>query len=195
MSNLEMYEKVVAHIASPNVAKLDEFLKSTDFFSAPASHAYHHSYEGGLLEHCLEVFKYLGDINKIYPEIELTDETRFILAFGHDLSKTNYYEKQVQNKKIHGEWRSVETYGVTDKLKLPHEEGSIHLLKKLFPIDIQIERAILYHHGAFNEQYLKRFSNSCAEDDYTFILHTADMVSTKRNERYILPKIRDGRGW
>lgn len=195
MTNLELYEKIVESCQSPKVAAIDTYLKSTDFFTAPASHKYHHSYEGGLLEHCIEVYKYVADLNKLFPEVELTPEIRFILAFGHDLSKTNYYVEEEKNLKIHGEWKSVKTYAVNDKLKLTHEVGSIHLLKNLVDIDLQIERAILCHHGAWNETTKNLFSESSAKDDYTFILHTADMISTKRNERYKMDKIRDARGW
>jgi len=195
MTHKEMYNKIIESMTDSRIQTIHNWLTVTDFFTAPASHAYHHSYEGGLLEHCVEVFKYIADVNKLYPEINLTNENRFILAFGHDMSKINYYTKEFKNKKIHGEWKSIESYGVDDKLRLGHEVGSIHLLKKLIDVDVQIERAILLHHGAFNQLNINAFSESCAVDDYTFMLHTADMISTKRNERFKLPKIREARGW
>lgn len=43
--------------------KLLEYLlsKTSDFFSAPASTRFHGSYEGGLVEHCINVYYCLKD--------------------------------------------------------------------------------------------------------------------------------------
>ena len=38
------------------VEELIQYLQKTDFFKAPASTKYHGSYEGGLVDHCLNVY-------------------------------------------------------------------------------------------------------------------------------------------
>ena len=52
---IEIYNK---HIKREGADKLLEYLMSTqsDFFIAPASTRFHGSYEGGLLEHSLNVY-------------------------------------------------------------------------------------------------------------------------------------------
>ena len=51
------------NIKRPGSDKLLEYLKSnsSDFFTAPSSTRYHGSYEGGLVEHSLNVYHCLVD--------------------------------------------------------------------------------------------------------------------------------------
>lgn len=44
------------------IDKLIDFLEKTDFFTAPASTRFHSSYEGGLLQHSLNVYDCLLDL-------------------------------------------------------------------------------------------------------------------------------------
>lgn len=57
------------HIKREGADKLLEYLlsKSSDFFFAPASTRYHGSYEGGLVEHSINVYTCLTDY---YQRIE-----------------------------------------------------------------------------------------------------------------------------
>jgi hypothetical protein len=194
---VKLYNKLVDSLKSDEfVVKLDSYIRKSDFLSAPASRSYHHSYDGGLLEHCLEVYKFIKKVNDLTLKVELPNSHRYLLAFGHDLSKTNFYVKSTSNKKILGEWRSVESYEVEDTLKLPHQQGSIRLLHEYVGIiPLEIEKAILYHHGAFDTATSNEFSNSCSEDPYTFSLHTADMISCILNEKNKMINIRASRGW
>lgn len=53
MTNREKYISILSKV--PNTERLIEWLETTDFFTAPASTKYHGSYEGGLVEHSLNV--------------------------------------------------------------------------------------------------------------------------------------------
>ena len=57
---IEIYKK---HITREGSDKLLEYLCSpaSDFFTAPASTRFHGSYEGGLAEHSLNVYRCLKD--------------------------------------------------------------------------------------------------------------------------------------
>ena len=55
---IEIYK---SKIKRDGADKLLEFLISSDFFTAPASAKYHSAYEGGLLDHSLNVYDCLCD--------------------------------------------------------------------------------------------------------------------------------------
>ena len=60
---IEIYKK---NITREGADKLLEYLDSpaSDFFTAPASTRYHGAYEGGLLEHSLNVYECLDNFCK-----------------------------------------------------------------------------------------------------------------------------------
>ena len=55
---IAIYEE---NIKRPGADKLLEFLKKSDFFTAPSSTRFHGSYEGGLVQHSLNVYHCLKD--------------------------------------------------------------------------------------------------------------------------------------
>ena len=56
-------------IKRDGASELRKYLLSSDFFTAPASSRYHCAYEGGLCEHCLNVYyRLLDNVKKEYGE-------------------------------------------------------------------------------------------------------------------------------
>lgn len=94
---------------------MDWLENETNFFSSPASTRYHGSYEGGLVEHSLNVFNQLlfemdtmvgKGWEDIYPM-----ETVAIVALFHDLCKVGQYrETEKWRKNSDGEWESYLAY-------------------------------------------------------------------------------------
>ena len=65
-----MKEEFLALLRSVDREGMDElinFIEKSDFFKAPASTRFHGSYEGGLLEHSLNVYKLLCEKVKNCP--------------------------------------------------------------------------------------------------------------------------------
>ena len=63
MTNQERFLQIFQEkITREGSDKLLEFLQKSDFFTAPASTRYHGAYEGGLLQHSLNVYDCLVDI-------------------------------------------------------------------------------------------------------------------------------------
>jgi len=87
MTNREKFIQLCDKIDRPGKAELFEWLESSDFFTAPASRKYHGSYEGGLVEHSLNVYDALVKLLTIYPEIQVSEESIAIVALFHDLCK------------------------------------------------------------------------------------------------------------
>ena len=73
----------------PGAAKLLEWMETTDFFTAPASTRFHAAYEGGLLEHSLNVYQVFRD--KHFEEGSDDPESVAIVTLLHDLCKAGFY--------------------------------------------------------------------------------------------------------
>ena len=99
MTNREKFIEIYnSCIKREGADKLLEFLTSperSDFFTAPASTRFHGAYEGGLLEHSLNVYECLDDFVK-RPRLRdkygftFSDESVAIVALLHDLCKVNF---------------------------------------------------------------------------------------------------------
>ncbi|MBQ8144444.1 MAG: hydrolase, partial [Butyricicoccus sp.] len=68
--------------------KLLAWLENQDFFTAPASTRYHAAYEGGLVEHSLNVYHVL--MERFDPEKD-NAESFAIVSLLHDVCKTGFY--------------------------------------------------------------------------------------------------------
>ena len=60
MTNKERFIELLRSTKREGIEKLIDFLEKTDFFTAPASTRFHSSYEGGLLQHSLNVYDCLS---------------------------------------------------------------------------------------------------------------------------------------
>ena len=83
---IETYNK---NIRRPGAEKLLAWMESTDFFTAPASTRFHAAYEGGLLDHSLNVYNVL--ISKHYDPAGDDIESFTIASLLHDLCKAGFY--------------------------------------------------------------------------------------------------------
>ena len=134
MTNKERFIEIYKEkIKRDGADKLLDFLlsSSSDFFTAPASTRFHGNYEGGLLEHSLNVYDCLCDIMKrprikeVYG-IEYSEESIAIAALLHDLCKINFYNVAFRNvKNDMGKWESVPYYTIDDSLPYGHGEKSV----------------------------------------------------------------------
>ena len=82
---IETYNK---NIRRPGAEKLLAWMESTDFFTAPASTRFHAAYEGGLLDHSLNVYNVL--ISKHYDPAGDDIESFTIASLLHDLCKAGF---------------------------------------------------------------------------------------------------------
>ena len=77
MTNRERFFQLCDKINRQGMTDLFEWLEEhSDFFTAPASAKYHGSYEGGLLEHSLNVYDAFAKLLTIYPEVQPSEERR-----------------------------------------------------------------------------------------------------------------------
>ena len=100
-----MKEEFIELLKSTNREGMDKLLawiEKSDFYKAPASTRFHGSYEGGLLEHSLNVYKVLKQKLTQFPFasiLNVNDDTLIIITLLHDICKANYYCVEMRNKK------------------------------------------------------------------------------------------------
>jgi hypothetical protein len=183
---LEIYNE---QIKRPGAAALLDYLTSdqSDFFTAPASGRYHGSYEGGLLEHSLNVYHCLVDylardrVKNIYG-LECSDESAAIVALLHDICKVNFYKVDYRNaKNDKGAWEKVPYYAVDDKMPYGHGEKSVYIVSGFMKLSRAEAFAIRYHMGFSGANSNEEKGNVGASFEMyplAFALATADMEAT-----------------
>lgn len=91
------------------IKELIEYLETrTDFFTAPASTKFHNNFEGGLLEHSLNVYENF-QIMLDAKGVQMDEDSIIICALLHDLCKCNFYVKEDRNRKVDGKWQTYES--------------------------------------------------------------------------------------
>ena len=150
---IEIYKDKINREGSQNLL---EWLEKTDFFIAPSSTKFHGNYEGGLVEHSVNVYNCLkmlvNEYKKQFPDYEISDETIAISALLHDLCKTKFYVKGFRNVKNEetGQWEKKEIYTINDKLCMGHGEGSVYMIQAFMKLNRDEALAIRWHMNGFD---------------------------------------------
>lgn len=179
---IEIYKQMIHRDGSE---KLLEFLlsKNSDFFDAPASARFHGNYDGGLVEHSLNVYYCLKDylsrerVQSTYG-LKYNEESIAIVALLHDLCKINCYKKGFRNVKENGQWVQVPTYEYNDTLPYGHGEKSVYMISGYMRLTREEAFAIRYHMGFSGSEDARNVGAAFEMFPLAFALSTADMEAT-----------------
>ena len=180
---IEIYN---ANITREGADKLLEYLLSptSDFFTAPASARFHSSYEGGLVEHSINVYECLRSYLES-PRVkesfgfEYSDESIAIVSLLHDLCKVNVYKKGFRNvKDERGVWQRVDTFEYDDRLPYGHGEKSVYIISGYMKLTREEAFAIRYHMGYSSTEDPRNVSAAFEMFPLAFALSTADSEAT-----------------
>ena len=190
MTNQERFLQIFQEkITREGADKLLEFLQKSDFFTAPASTRYHGAYEGGLLQHSLNVYDCLVDIlnrprvKELYG-IEYSDESIAIAGLLHDICKVNFYKTSFRNVKDEtGKWVSAPYFTIEDSLPYGHGEKSVYMISGYMRLTRDEAFAIRYHMGFSDatdagknnvgralEMFPLAFATCCADMEAAFLV-------------------------
>lgn len=111
-TNIEQFEELMSAIERPGIDKLMDYIRKSDFYTAPASTKFHLSCKGGLLQHSLNVYEAMkhrlkmegdGLVYKVAGHIvaKIDEDSLKIVTLLHDLCKTNFYEEGTRNQKTY----------------------------------------------------------------------------------------------
>ena len=167
-------DKLLAYMLSEN----------SDFFTAPSSTRYHGSYEGGLVEHSLNVYHCLESylerqrVIDIY-KMKYTDESIAIVSLLHDLCKMNFYTVDYRNaKNEQGVWEKVPYYTINDQLPYGHGEKSVYIISGFMRLTREEAFAIRYHMGFSGNEDRNSIGKAFEMFPLAFALSVADMEAT-----------------
>ena len=186
MSNKERFIEIFKNnIKRDGAEKLLEYLLSpaSDFFVAPASSRFHSAYEGGLLEHSLNVYdclvSYLESERAQSLGFSYTPESIAIVSLLHDLCKVGVYKKGFRNVKDEkGAWQRVDTFEYDDQLPYGHGEKSVYIASGYMRLTREEAFAIRYHMGYSSTEDARNVSAAFEMFPLAFALHVADSEAT-----------------
>ncbi len=190
----ETFEKIYTeNVKREGADKLLEYIRKSDFYTAPASSKYHGNYEGGLLEHSINVYNRLIKILKDeygenYTE-KYSNETLAIVALLHDLCKVHYYKTEYRNvKNERGEWVKAPYFAVNNAFPFGHGEKSVFMINTFMRLSSEEAMAINWHMGGFDDR-VRSNPNSMGESFKIYplclFLHLADLTATYIDEKTI----------
>ena len=128
------------------------WLRNTDFYTAPASTRFHESEPGGLVKHTLKVLVQAYQLMNVptFAAAELSIADVVITALAHDWCKIGKYEmttRNVKNEKT-GVWEKVPCYIYKDSdLPFGHGTSSMFIASKFFRITTEQALALRWHMG------------------------------------------------
>jgi hypothetical protein len=178
---LDIYNTYI--IKRKGAEKLLKYIESTDFFTAPASTRFHGAYEGGLVEHSVNVYQCLKNylererVKQVY-NMNYSDESIAIVSLLHDLCKANFYTIDYRNAKIDGEWQKVPYYAVNESFPYGHGEKSVFLISRFMYIEPFEAMAIRYHMGFSGIEDKNTIGRVFESFPLAFALNIADMEAS-----------------
>ncbi|MBR7085465.1 MAG: hydrolase [Oscillospiraceae bacterium] len=161
---IQIYQEKIHRAGSQ---KLLDYLTSdsSDFFTAPSSTRYHSAYEGGLVQHSVNVYHCLVDYlsrprtQELYG-MNYSDETVALVSLLHDICKLNFYTVDYRNaKNAEGKWEKVPYYRIEDSLPYGHGEKSVYIISGYMRLTREEAFAIRYHMGFSNAANTEQISN------------------------------------
>ena len=166
--------------------RLLEWLDSdaSDFFTAPSSTRFHGAYEGGLVEHSLNVYECLKDYlnrprTKELYGMDYTPETIAVTALLHDICKVGFYAVDYRNaKNEQGVWEKVPYYTVRDTLPYGHGEKSVYMIQSFMRLTRDEAFAIRYHMGFSGNEDKNSVGRALEMFPLAMAVNVADMEAT-----------------
>lgn len=182
--NIKEFEGLMETVNREGKDKLMEYIRSSDFYTAPASTRFHLSCPGGLLQHSLNVWHCLRRKRKnvTWRNVleNVSDETLIIISLLHDLCKTNFYSIELRwRKDANNKWEQYETYGVDDKVPYGHGEKSAMMVEQFIKLTGPERFAIRWHMGFTEPKELYQQVNQAMEKyPLVLALHEADQEAS-----------------
>jgi len=186
MSKNEFESIFTEHINREGSRDLLGWLRKSDFFTAPASTRFHLAYEGGLVEHSINVYTRL--LHASNREYDFDSESVAICGLLHDLCKVNLYKTEMRNKKENGVWIQVPHYITEDQVPYGHGEKSVYIISGFMRLSREEAMAIRWHMGYSDDSFkagMQTVSNAFRQYPLAVFLHMADLSATFIDENKV----------
>ena len=183
--NPELTFKEIVHktIGRQGITELMNWLNDSDFFKSPSSTRFHGAFEGGLVEHSLNVYRRLKELANFY-QLGASEESIAIVALFHDLCKVNSYKVEYRNAKTErGTWEKVPYY--TRKEDYPfgaHGGKSCYMVSYFMRLTPVEAAAIASHMGSWDSGNYNNAGEVFQQNHLAWLLHVADEAATYMDE-------------
>ena len=190
------FESEMAKVKRPGIDKLMDYIRKSDFYTAPASTKFHLSCESGLLQHSLNVLDALRgllqeeqtneDGTKAWfytvagtSVAQVKDESVILIALLHDICKVGFYAVDYRNaKNEQGVWEKVPYYTVRDTLPYGHGEKSVYMIQSFMRLTRDEAFAIRYHMGFSGNEDKNSVGRALEMFPLALAVNVADMEAT-----------------
>lgn len=173
--------KIVKDNAKPYEGALG-WLRSTDFYVAPASTRFHDAVPSGLLVHTLKVYNNMVDLIAVpaFSKVNVAQAT--FAALVHDWCKIGMYESYMRNVKDEatGQWKKEPAYRVEAKnIPLGHGVTSMYLASRVSKLSVEQCLAIRHHMGPWNVADVEKPELQKANETYplVYLIQFADQLA------------------
>lgn len=202
-NNVQKFENLLSEIKRDGIEGVLNFIRNSDFYTAPASTRFHLAEEGGLLEHSLHVYECLNAKKSapIWKEAleNVSRETILIVSLLHDICKTYYYVTDYKNQKTYEQdkinsankkdikhdakgdyiWETVPYYTVDNKYPLGHGSKSVVFILQYMKLSMEEITAITYHMGAYcDSSQWNELGQAYEKYPLALALHESDAEAT-----------------
>jgi hypothetical protein len=172
--NKEMIIKLLESVNRKGIEELIEWLKLSDFFTAPASSKFHLACKGGLAAHSLSVCKVLEKlVDSFWLGTKIPGDSLILVGLLHDVCKVGIYVwSDSQQKYIH-----------EDPFPIGHGDKSVMVLQEFIKLTCQEIAMIRWHMGPYDEsynrgeKYIVKYYPECK------LVYFADDISTQYLEK------------
>ena len=177
MVNLKQeFENIVGRdIHRDGIEEFMNWLRSTDFFTAPASTRYHGAWEGGLVQHSLNVYSQIKKLCKLY-EYDGSAESIALVSLFHDVCKAGVYKTEMRwRKNSDNKWEQYATYSFKEDFAFGgHGSKSVFLLQSFMKLSPEEASAINCHMGQWDSTVYSNPTEVYCRNKLAWILHVAD---------------------
>lgn len=131
-----------------------DWLATADFYSAPASSRFHDAYEGGLIQHTLNVYNQMCEVWKVQKFNNVLPQSFTLVALTHDWCKIGLYESYMRNVKDEktGQWNQVNSFRWREEgpaFAFGHGVSSMFLVSRFVNLTGDEAAAIRWHMGSY----------------------------------------------
>ena len=162
-------------IRRAGIRDLMDWLENTDFYVAPASTKYHGCFEGGLVQHSLNVFSQLKKLCSWY-DCQDSAESIAIVSLFHDLCKVGSYKTEMRwRKDSNNRWEQYPTYTFKEDFAYGgHGSKSVFLVQSFMHLTPAEASAINSHMGQWDSTQYSNPTEVYCRNKLAWLLHVAD---------------------
>jgi len=175
--NKKRFEDLMGKVKRDGVNKLMDYIRKSDFYTAPTSTRFHLSVEGGLLQHSLNVYDaFVSSLRNnedgtysymvAGKEVDrIAEESAIIMALLHDICKTYFYAKDYKNQKTY----DAAKVQAAEDWQVKHDNNGDFIWEtvEIFTVDDKIP----YGHGEKSVMIIDEFMRLTGQEKYAIRWH------------------------